>query len=297
MQIVRTGEELAAIRQLVHRTSALEPHTGSASPSSARIGFVPTMGALHEGHLSLLALAREAVGPDGVVVASIFVNPTQFAPHEDFDAYPRPLERDRELLAAAGCGVLFLPEHETIYPANFGSWIYPAGAARGLEGDQRPQFFRGVATVVSRLFALVRPDVAVFGEKDAQQLAVIRQLVRDLGLPIEIVGGPIVREADGLAMSSRNVYLSAEERSRAAAIFTALSQAKTLFEKGERRGGVLRECVTGELESTPGMTVQYVQIVDPISFQPIPRVESDALVAVAAKLGKTRLIDNIRLRA
>ena len=294
MQTVRTGEEIAAIAEVVRKTRALTPRADSRQ--GPRVAFVPTMGALHDGHLSLVALAREAAGADGLVVASIFVNPTQFAPHEDFDAYPRPLERDRELLAGAGCDALFLPEHETIYPADFGSWVYPAGAARGLEGDQRPHFFRGVATVVSRLFALVRPDVAVFGEKDAQQLAVVRQLVRDLGFPIEIVGAPIVREADGLAMSSRNVYLSPEERQRAAAIWAALSRAKTLFEKGERRGGVLRECVTGELESTPGVTVQYVQIVDPNSFQAIPRVESDALVAVAAKLGKTRLIDNIRLR-
>jgi pantoate--beta-alanine ligase len=253
------------------------------------------MGALHPGHLSLLEIARRQVGGNGVVVASIFVNPTQFAPHEDFDAYPRPVERDLELLAGAGCDAVFLPEHETIYPSGFGSWIYPAGAARGLEGDQRPQFFRGVATVVARLFALVRPDLAVFGEKDAQQLAVVRQLVRDLGLPIEIVGGPIVREADGLAMSSRNVFLSPEERSRAKHLHAALQQAVRLFAAGERRSAVLRECVTGELESTPGITVQYVQIVDPESFQPVPRVESEAIVALAARLGSTRLIDNVRL--
>lgn len=284
MKVVRSGEELAEIGRPVRARGG-------------RIGFVPTMGALHDGHLSLLALARERVGAAGIVVASIFVNPTQFAPHEDFDAYPRPLERDRELLAAHGCDALFLPEHETIYPPDFGSWIYPAGAARGLEGDLRPHFFRGVATVVSRLFALVRPDVAVFGEKDAQQLAVVRQLVRDLALPIEIVGGAIRREPDGLAMSSRNVYLTPDERGRATALFAALNRAKTLFDNGERRSTVLRECVTGALESTPGITVQYVQIVDPDSFQPIPRVETEAVVALATKLGRTRLIDNLRLRA
>jgi pantoate--beta-alanine ligase len=282
MRTVRTGEELAGLRQ-------------EAARRRGRVAFVPTMGALHPGHLSLLEIARRQVGGNGVVVASIFVNPTQFAPHEDFDAYPRPVERDLELLAGAGCDAVFLPEHETIYPAGFGSWIYPAGAARGLEGDQRPQFFRGVATVVARLFALVRPDLAVFGEKDAQQLAVVRQLVRDLGLPIEIVGGPIVREADGLAMSSRNVFLSPEERSRAKHLHAALQQAVRLFAAGERRSAVLRECVTGELESTPGITVQYVQIVDPESFQPVPRVESEAIVALAARLGSTRLIDNVRL--
>jgi pantoate--beta-alanine ligase len=284
MKIVRTGDELAGVGRSVHERGG-------------RVAFVPTMGALHPGHLSLLTLAREAAGPNGAVVASIFVNPTQFAPHEDFDAYPRPLERDQELLREQGCDALFLPEHETIYPPDFGSWIYPAGAARGLEGDQRPHFFRGVATVVSRLFALVKPDVAVFGEKDAQQLAVVRQLVRDLALPIEIVGGPIVRESDGLAMSSRNVYLSPEERRRAPALHAALLRAKILFEQGERRSTVLRECVTGELEPVAGIRVQYVQIVDPVSFQPIPRVDGEAIVALAAKLGKTRLIDNLRLGA
>lgn len=284
MKIVRTGDELAGVGR-------------SVRGRGGRVAFVPTMGALHPGHLSLLTLAREAAGPNGAVVASIFVNPTQFAPHEDFDAYPRPLERDQELLREQGCDVLFLPEHETIYPPDFGSWIYPAGAARGLEGDQRPHFFRGVATVVSRLFALVKPDVAVFGEKDAQQLAVVRQLVRDLGLPIEIVGGPIVRESDGLAMSSRNVYLSPEERRRAPALHAALLRAKILFEQGERRSTVLRECVTGALEPVAGIRVQYVQIVDPVSFQPIPRVDGEAIVALAAKLGKTRLIDNLRLGA
>jgi pantoate--beta-alanine ligase len=283
MQIVKSGDELAQIGKAVHERGG-------------RVGFVPTMGALHAGHLSLLALARQSVGREGVVVASIFVNPTQFAPHEDFDAYPRPIELDRELLEANGCDVLFLPEHETIYPPDFGSWVYPAGAARGLEGDQRPQFFRGVATVVSRLFALVRPDVAVFGEKDAQQLAVVRQLVRDLGLPIVIVGGPIVRESDGLAMSSRNAYLTAEERARAASLHAALQAAKILFDNGERRSTMLRECVSGALEGVPGVTLQYAQIVDPVSFQPVPRVESEAIVAVAAKLGRTRLIDNLRLR-
>lgn len=282
MQTVKSGEELAAIRT-------------EAVARGAKIAFVPTMGALHEGHLSLLALARERVGKDGVVAVSIFVNPTQFAPHEDFDKYPRPIERDRELLERSGCDLLFAPAHETIYPPGFGTWVYPAGAARGLESDHRPHFFRGVATVVSRLFALVRPDFAVFGEKDAQQLAVVRQLVRDLGLPIEIVGAPIVREPDGLAQSSRNVFLSPEERKRAANLFAALSKARTLFEEGERRSIVLRECVTGEIETCAGIALQYVQVVDPDSFQPIPRVEDEAIVALAATLGKTRLIDNVRL--
>jgi pantoate--beta-alanine ligase len=194
-----------------------------------RVAFVPTMGALHEGHLSLVALARQRANR---VVASIFVNPTQFAPHEDFASYPRQPERDAELLAGAGCDLLFLPERETIYPPGFGTWIEPRGAALGLESEVRPHFFRGVATVVARLFQLVRPDVAIFGEKDAQQLAVVRQLVRDLLLPVEIVGGPIVREPDGLAMSSRNAYLSADERRRAVRLSRALARARALFEQG-----------------------------------------------------------------
>ena len=160
-------------------------------------------------------------------MASIFVNPTQFAPHEDFDSYPRQPERDAELLERAGCDLLFVPERETVYPEGFGTWIEPRGAALGLESEVRPHFFRGVATVVARLFQLVRPDVAVFGEKDAQQLAVVRQLVRDLLLPVEIVGGPIVREADGLAMSSRNAYLSADERRRAVRLSRALARARS----------------------------------------------------------------------
>lgn len=284
MKTARTAEELAELR-------------ASASGRGSRVGFVPTMGALHAGHLSLVEIARREVGDAGLVVASIFVNPTQFAPHEDFDRYPRPLERDRALLEEAGCDALFLPEHETIYPPGFGTWIYPAGAARGLEGDFRPHFFRGVATVVSRLFALVQPDVAVFGEKDAQQLAVIGQLVRDLALPVAILGGPILRESDGLAMSSRNAYLSADERRRAPRLYSALLAARALFEQGERRGQALRDAVTTELAADHDIAMQYVEVVDPGTFSHLTDVPRAAVVALAVKLGKTRLIDNIRLEA
>src|SRR5215213_8732270 len=202
-----------------------------------RIAFVPTMGALHEGHLSLVRLAR---GRAGRVVASVFVNPAQFGPNEDFNRYPRQPEKDAGMLEAAGCDLLFLPEVETIYPGGHATCVEPGGAAEGLEGASRPGHFRGVATVVCVLFNLVRADVAVFGEKDAQQLAVIRQMVRDLHIPVEIVPAPTIREEDGLAMSSRNAYLSAEERQAAAALHRALRAAESLVASGERSADAVR---------------------------------------------------------
>lgn len=276
----------------VRTAAGLTAAVASWKAAGAKIAFVPTMGALHEGHLSLIALARRHAPR---VVASIFVNPTQFAPHEDFDSYPRHPERDAALLSRAGCDLLFIPDRETIYPDGFGTWIEPQGAALGLESEVRPHFFRGVATVVARLFALVQPDIAVFGEKDAQQLAVVRQLVRDLAFPVEIVGGPIVREADGLAMSSRNAYLSAAERQRAALLSAALLRAKSLFAQGERRSDVLREAVVGALAAEPGIVLQYVEVVHPDSFVRIAEIGHRALVALAAQVGSTRLIDNTQL--
>ena len=278
----------------VHSAEGLTDALSSWKAAGARIAFVPTMGALHEGHLSLIGLARRHAPR---VVASIFVNPTQFAPHEDFDTYPRHLERDAALLARAGCDLLFLPDHETVYPEGFGTWIEPRGAALGLESEIRPHFFRGVATVVARLLQMVRPDIAVFGEKDAQQLAVVRQLVRDLLLPVEIVGGPIVREADGLAMSSRNAYLSEDERRRAVRLSRALAEARALFERGERKSGTLLDAVTLEIAADPEIVLHYAEIVDPESFAPLSEVLHRAVVVLAAKLGTTRLIDNIRLES
>jgi pantoate--beta-alanine ligase len=276
----------------VRTAAGLTDAVTSWKSDGATIAFVPTMGALHEGHLSLVAIARRHAPR---VVASIFVNPSQFAPHEDFDSYPRHPERDAALLARAGCDLLFIPDRETIYPEGFGTWIEPQGAAQGLETDFRPHFFRGVATVVARLLQLVRPDIAVFGEKDAQQLAVVRQLVRDLLLPVEIVGGPIVREADGLAMSSRNAYLSPDERRCAVQLSRGLVLAKALFEQGERRSEALCEAVRQELAADPEIVLHYVEVVDPDTFARVTKIESRAVVALAAKIGKTRLIDNVRL--
>jgi pantoate--beta-alanine ligase len=258
----------------------------------ARIGFVPTMGALHEGHLSLVRLARERADR---VVASIFVNPAQFGPHEDFNRYPRQPEKDAAMLEAAGCDLLFLPDIETIYPPGNATFVEPAGAALGLEGTCRPGHFRGVATVVLALFNLVQADVVVFGEKDAQQLAVIRQMVRDLHLPIEIVPGPTVREADGLALSSRNAYLSPQERQAATVLHRSLRAAEDLIAVGERRGDEVRRRLREVLESEPLARVEYAEVVDAETFAPVDALHGELVLPLAVRIGGTRLIDNIRL--
>ena len=257
-----------------------------------RIGFVPTMGALHAGHLSLVRLAR---GRAAKVVASVFVNPTQFGPSEDFNRYPRQPEKDGAMLEEAGCDLLFLPDVATIYPPGNATFVEPAGAAEGLEGACRPGHFRGVATVVCALFNLVRADVAVFGEKDAQQLAVIRQMVRDLHLPVEIVPGPTVREADGLAMSSRNAYLSAEERRAATVLHRSLRAAEAAIGEGERRGDAVRERLREILNTEPLARVEYAEVVDAESFQPVETLCGRLVLPLAVRIGGTRLIDNIRL--
>lgn len=257
-----------------------------------RIGFVPTMGALHAGHLSLVRLARGRVTQ---VVASVFVNPAQFGPNEDFNRYPRQPEKDGAMLEEAGCDLLFLPDVATIYPPGNATFVDPTGAAEGLEGACRPGHFRGVATVVCALFNLVRADVAIFGEKDAQQLAVIRQMVRDLHLPIEIVPGPTVREADGLAMSSRNAYLSSEERRAAAVLHRSLRAAAAAIGEGERRGEAVRERLREVLNTEPLALVEYAEVVDAESFQPVETLRGRLVLPLAVRIGGTRLIDNIRL--
>jgi pantoate--beta-alanine ligase len=259
------------------------------------IGFVPTMGALHAGHLSLVRLAREQAGPLGRIVASVFVNPTQFGPGEDFTRYPRQPERDAEMLAGAGCDLLFLPEVETLYPSGHSTFVEPGGPAEGLEGAFRPGHFRGVATVVCGLLNLVRADVAVFGEKDAQQLAVVRRMVRDLHLPVEIVGAPTLREADGLAMSSRNVYLNPEERRAATVLHRALTAAAAAIEAGERSGEEIRRILHDVLTSEPLARIDYAEVVDAVTFQPIPELTGRVVLPLAVRIGPTRLIDNFQL--
>lgn len=263
-----------------------------------RIGFVPTMGALHEGHLSLVKLARSPVGRADRMVASVFVNPTQFGPDEDFSRYPRQPEKDAGMLAEAGCDLLFLPEVETMYPSGVSGervFVDLGAPSEGLEGQFRPGHFRGVATVVTVLFNLVQPDVAVFGEKDAQQLAVVRKLVRDLQFPIQIAPGPTVREDDGLAMSSRNAFLSSEERKAAAVLHRALRAAESTIAAGERRGDEIRRVLSEELNSEPLARVEYAEVVDAETFRPVETLRGRLVLPLAVRVGGTRLIDNLQL--
>jgi pantoate--beta-alanine ligase len=272
--------------------SDLRRHVDAWRAAGKRIGFVPTMGALHEGHLSLVRLAGEQADR---VVASVFVNPAQFGPNEDFNRYPRQPEADAAMLAAAGCDLLFLPDVVTIYPSGHATFIEPGGAAEGLEGTFRPGHFRGVATVVCILFNLVGADLAVFGEKDAQQLAVVRQMVHDLHLPVEIVPGPTLREADGLAMSSRNAYLSSEERRAAAVLYRALRGAAEAVAAGERQADAVRRRMQDVLSAEPLAHVEYAEVVNAETFQPVEILSDRLVLPLAVRVGGTRLIDNLRL--
>jgi pantoate--beta-alanine ligase len=250
------------------------------------------MGALHEGHLSLVGIARQKAD---WIVASVFVNPTQFGPNEDFNRYPRQPEKDAEMLAAAGCDLLFLPDVDTMYPPGHTVFVDLGSPSETLEGVCRPGHFRGVATVVTLLFNLVQPDVAIFGEKDAQQLAVIRKMVRDLHFPIEIVPGPTVREADGLAMSSRNAYLSPGERKAATVLHRSLRNAEAAVQAGERRGDEVRRILSETLNSEPLARVEYAEVVDEESFQPVETLRGRLVLPLAVRVGGTRLIDNLQL--
>ncbi len=248
------------------------------------------MGALHEGHLSLVRAAR--VGSD-VVAASIFVNPTQFGPNEDLAKYPRSFERDCQMLEREGVSFVFAPSVEEMYPAGAMTWVTVEGLSEKLDGKSRPGHFRGVTTVVSKLFHIVEPDRAFFGQKDAAQVANIRRMVLDLNLPVEIVVCPIVRESDGLAMSSRNAYLSAEERKSALVLSRSLQRVRELTEAGEK--DAIRLGATGrkEISGESGVRLDYFEIVDPDTLDSVPHIARGALVAVAAYVGNTRLIDNI----
>jgi len=256
------------------------------------LGLVPTMGALHEGHLSLARRAREECA---AVAMSIFVNPTQFGPQEDFARYPRPIERDLELARDAGVDLVFHPAPETMYPPGFATWVEVGGPARRWEGEHRPGHFRGVATVVAKLLTIIGPQRAYFGEKDYQQLQVVRRLVADLNLPVEIVGCPIVREPDGLALSSRNVYLTPEARPRAAALYRALEAGRQAAADGERDAAAVRETIEAVLRATPGLEIDYVALVDPLTLEPVERLDAPARALIAARLGSVRLIDNIAI--
>jgi len=257
-----------------------------------RIGCVPTMGYLHDAHLSLVRMAKEI---SDVVVVSIFVNPTQFGPGEDLDHYPRDEERDREKLIAEGVNILFMPAGDQVYPEGYQTFIEVLELSQGLCGDFRPGHFRGVATVVAKLFNSVKPHVAIFGEKDYQQLLVIRRMAYDLNFDVEVLSAPLVREGDGLAMSSRNVYLSPEERGKALSLSKALREGEALFDRGERSSERIGDTVRKRIEREGGVRLQYVEVLDGETLEEIGTIGGSAVIAVAAHVGSTRLIDNIVL--
>jgi len=257
------------------------------------VGFVPTMGYLHEGHLSLARLARSSCES---VVASIFVNPTQFAPSEDLSSYPRNIDCDLELLTQEGVDLVLVPlNNDKVYPAGYDTWVDVAGITQRLEGTSRPTHFRGVATIVAKLFNIVRPQRAFFGQKDAQQAIVIQRMIRDLNFDVELVLGPTVREPDGLAMSSRNAYLSKEERSAATALHRCLKSVEGLYTEGERRAENLRQAMLEVLQAEPLARPDYLSVATLDTLEELEMIDGKALVSLAVRIGSTRLIDNIIL--
>jgi pantoate--beta-alanine ligase len=281
MRLISTVAEMQAICREVRR-------------SGKSLGFVPTMGALHEGHLSLVRAAR---AHNQVVAASIFVNPLQFGPNEDFTKYPRAIERDKELLEAEKVELLFAPSSEEMYPKGAVTEVYVAGLSEKLDGNSRPGHFKGVTTVVAKLFEIVRPDRAYFGQKDAAQVAVLRKMVHDLNMDVELIVCPIVREKDGLAMSSRNAYLSPEQRKQALVLNRSLMRVQAMADRGEKSAASLREAGKQVITEEPGARLDYFEIVDGSTLEPVENISKGALVAVAAYVGTTRLIDNLVLHS
>ncbi len=255
------------------------------------VGFVPTMGYLHEGHIALVKRASEE---NGSVVVSIFVNPTQFGPKEDFKSYPRDIQRDLAMLKPL-TDIVFMPQDTEMYPENHDTWVTPGAIATRLEGAVRPGHFRGVDTVVAKLFNIVQPDKAYFGQKDAQQLAIIRRMVDDLNMPLAVIACPTVREADGLAMSSRNVYLNREQRQAATVLYRALTLAREMWGQGEKEAGTIRRRMTALIEGEPLGAIDYISVADPETLKEVHHIKPPALVSLAVKFGKTRLIDNVVL--
>jgi pantoate--beta-alanine ligase len=273
-----------------HTAEELRAAVATARQQGKSIGLVPTMGALHAGHVSLLRLARAETG---FVVATIFVNPTQFGPHEDFARYPRTRPDDLRLCGAAGVDLVFVPEVSSIYPPGFATFVEVTGMQDVLEGAARPGHFRGVCTVVLKLFNLAQPDWAYFGQKDAQQVCIIRQMVRDLHLPVAIRVSPTVREPDGLALSSRNRYLDPTQRRHAPALYAALEAARARLEGGERDPETLRRLMTDRIAATPGAILDYAAVVEADTLAVPQHVHGPTLLTLAVKFGGTRLIDNL----
>jgi pantoate--beta-alanine ligase len=298
---MKDGERLDSMQQIIERTGQTRLVTtcdevfqfiAAARASGKRVGLVPTMGALHEGHLSLVEASRAECD---VTVVSIFVNPTQFGPSEDLDKYPRSLDTDLAALDEYKVDLVFAPSNDEMYPADFSTLVEPPDVAKPLEGDCRPGHFRGVATVVLKLFNVAPADVAYFGQKDYQQSLVIRRMVTDLNVPIEIRVCPIVREVDGLALSSRNVYLSPEQRQRSLAISRSLKFACDLFRRGATEARLIVDQITQELNKAGIHQIDYVSLSDAETLAPVDCVDASTMALIAARVGQTRLIDNCRL--
>jgi len=276
MQIAKTIADMKALR----------------TKSLGSVGFVPTMGYLHQGHL---ALVKQSRAENSVVIASIFVNPTQFGPTEDFKSYPRDTERDLAMLEKEKTDIVFMPSAEEMYPEGFNSWVDVEKVTDRLEGSYRPGHFKGVATVVAKLFNIVEPARAYFGQKDAQQVLVIKKMVADLNMNLEVIVAPTVRESDGLAMSSRNVYLNPQERQASIVLFKALTLARNRREKGERNAETVRQEMTSLISKEPLAKIEYVSIADAQTLEELSEIDKPALVSLAVRIGKTRLIDNMLL--
>ncbi|MBF0467833.1 MAG: pantoate--beta-alanine ligase [Desulfamplus sp.] len=280
MEIFKTASDMREWSDSMHR-------------AGQTISFVPTMGYLHDGHLSLM---EKGASLCSALVVSIFVNPTQFGENEDLDAYPTDIERDLKLIKAKGARAVFLPDKKEIYPENYQTYITLEHLPKHLCGLSRPVHFRGVATIVSKLFNIVRPDAAVFGAKDFQQLQVIRQLNRDLNFGINIIGAPIVRESDGLAMSSRNAYLDPEQRDSALSLSRSCSQAEKMVKAGEKSANAIRSHIKSFIESFPDTRVDYISICDPDTLNEVEEIDTEVLFALAVQVGRARLIDNILIK-
>lgn len=276
MQVARTISEIRALRQKLKGT----------------VGFVPTMGYLHEGHLALVKQARRE---NSAVIVSIYVNPTQFGPREDFGAYPRDLDRDLELLRKEGTDMVFVPPDDEVYPPGFSSWVDVEKVTEKLEGASRPGHFKGVATIVAKLFNIVQPTRAYFGQKDAQQVMVIKRMVADLNMDLEVVVVPTVRESDGLAMSSRNIYLDPKERQAATILFKALTLAQQLRGGGEKNAETIRQEMAALIRKEPLAQIDYVSIADAETLEELNLLDRAAVASLAVRIGKTRLIDNMPL--
>lgn len=276
--------------KVFHKISTISKEIMRLKKKDRRIGFVPTMGYLHEGHLSLLDKARKDTD---VVVVSIYVNPTQFGPREDFKKYPRDLKRDLKLCSSAGVDIVFIPDDTQMYPGGYITYVEPERLTYKLCGASRPGHFRGVATIVTKLFNIIQPDIAYFGQKDVQQAIIIQRMVRDLNFPIKIKVMPIIREKDGLAMSSRNTYLNSSERKEATVLYKALCKAEELISSGEKKSKKIKAAMRDIIEEAKDARIDYISMVDLENLEDVEEVCGKVLIALAVWIGKTRLIDNI----